>query len=79
MQRCRAWPYGRLHNGFTEREKIACGILRGIPITIPSHLYPERRAWLLEMEQEYQDAGYGILARYCREEIARHDGLHAPP
>lgn len=62
-----------LSNAYTERGKIRYGIERGIPLNIPSFLWPERRQWLLEMEQECRAAGHGILARYCREEIERHD------
>lgn len=65
-----------LHNGYTERGKLASGIERGIPLNIPSFLWPERRVWLLALEQEYRAAGHDILARYCREEIKRHDARH---
>jgi hypothetical protein len=65
-----------LHNGYTEREKLHYGIVHGIPLNIPKLLYLERRVMLLEMEQEYRESGRGILAQWCREEIARHDGMH---
>lgn len=80
LRRERASPKWAVLNGsYTERGKIRYGIERGIPLNIPSLLWPERRVWLLEMEQEHRAAGHNILALYCREEIARHDARFAVP